>query len=178
MTKASSRITVAGMTVAGMGNASAVLVLLFALLVAGCSMRGGLRTSTPSAEPAASIDSGDFTVAANMLDTWNTIGQILVRTDGVIYQSRSQMLGLYEVRYRGEQILIHTKALVMEQPTDGLRTRVTALDANGGLSHSATAIALLKMLAQTVPTQVDRYHMPIKLPPVRKSGQKSKRAKR
>ena len=49
-------------------------------------------------------------------------GQILVRLDGVQYESRAQMLGIYAVRYRGERFLIRTHAVVIEHLGEGLRT--------------------------------------------------------
>ncbi|MEO6364997.1 MAG: hypothetical protein ABIO38_02975 [Luteimonas sp.] len=105
--------------------------------------------------------SAEFTIAASMNDTWNTVGQVLVRTDGVIYESRAQMLGIYGVRYRGERFLVRTHALVMDKPRDGLRTRVLALEMDGKPNHSAAANALLGILKTRVPEEITKYTLPI-----------------
>jgi len=96
-----------------------------------------------------------------MNDTWNTVGQVLVRTDGVTYESRAQMLGIYAVRYRGERFLIRTQALVMDVATDGLRTRVLALELDGKPKQSAAANALLEVLKKRAPEEIGKYTLPI-----------------
>lgn len=129
------------------------------VLAAACSMQA--PTSTPPADAPTAVESAEFTIAASMNDTWNTVGQILVRTDGVIYESRAQMLGIYGVRYRGERFLIRTQGLVIEKPTDGLRTRVLALEIDGKPKNSAAANALLGVLAKRVPEEIGKYTLPI-----------------
>ncbi|MEG3183073.1 hypothetical protein [Novilysobacter erysipheiresistens] len=89
-----------------------------------------------------------------MLDTWNAVGQILVRLDGVTYQGRSQMLGLYDVRYRGEPLLIVTRARVMQGPADGMVTEVDALQQDGKPSDSAAGTELLHLLRQRLPEEL------------------------
>lgn len=147
-------------------RAARVACLVMALLIAGCSGigSGSRRNLSPRAAETAH-GSDEFIVAANVLDTWNTVGQVLVRLDDVTYEGRAQMLGIYAVRYRGERFLIHTQALVMHDPSDGLRTRVEALAAGGGHLRSEAAMALLGVLQQRVPLEVGRYHMPIKTRP-------------
>lgn len=109
------------------------------------------------------METGAFTVPENMLDTWNTIGQILVRTDGVQYESRAQMLGLYVIRYRNERLLIRTQAVVLGTE-NRTQTRVTALDALGKPTRSAAALAVLDLLKRRIPLEVARYRQPIHLP--------------
>jgi len=128
-------------------------------LAAACGMQ--VPKSTPIPDQATGNESAEFTIAASMNDTWNTVGQILVRTDGVIYESRAQMLGIYGVRYRGERFLIRTQALVMAKPTDGLRTRVLALEMDGTQKHGAAADALLGVLEKSVPEEIGKYTLPI-----------------
>lgn len=132
----------------------------------------GELPSASAAEGVADVGPGGFTIAASMNDTWNTVGQILVRTNGVTYESRAQMLGIYGLRYHGERFLIRTQALVMQSPTDGMVTRVLALGLDGKPKHSAAAIELLEILEKRVPQEIDKYTLPIQLkgkPKARKS---------
>ncbi len=131
----------------------------FLLIATACSMQ--VPKSTPPPDQAIPIPSGEFTVPASMNDTWNTVGQILVRTGGVTYESRAQMLGIYAVRYRGERFLIRTQAVVMDVATDGLRTRVLALELDGKPKQSAAANALLEVLKKRVPEEIGKYTLPI-----------------
>jgi uncharacterized protein YceK len=133
-------------------------------LLAGCaSVAKRQRAATPP--PAASAVTGEFTVADNMLDTWNTIGQILVRTDGVDYESRAQMLGIYAVRYRGRQFLIRTQALVLQAPGGRMLTRVLALGLEGKPDRSEAAVDLLGQLQRRIPAEIGKYRQPIRIRP-------------
>jgi len=131
--------------------------------------RGGPLTSVsePSAAEAANVDRGDFTVADNMLDTWNTIGKILVRMDGVQYESRAQMLGIYALRYRGERFLIRTQAVVIQDPTAGIQTRVSAMELDGKVKSSAASVQLLRILRERVPLEIAKYRQPIRIKAIR-----------
>ena len=136
--------------------------LAVVLALAACH-GGGTRpvAETPAPVPA---DGGAFTVAESMLDTWNTIGKILVGLDGVRYEGRAQMLGLYAVAYRGEHFLIRTRALAIEAPGQGLRTRVDALGPEGQTTSSPAAAELLQVLSRRVPAEVELYRQPVELP--------------
>ena len=91
------------------------LLLLPALLAAGC--RTPVEPATvkkPAPQPAATVEAptttrGEFTIEAGKLDTWNAVGQIAVRTPGVEYEGRAQMLDLYVLRYRGVEFLVLTR---------------------------------------------------------------------
>ncbi len=133
-------------------------------LAAGCA--SDARKQHPaSPSSATSAGNGEFTVADNMLDIWNTIGQILVRTDGVEYQSRAQMLGIHAVRYRGRQFLIQSQALVLQRPAGHVLTRVLALGLDGKPDRSAAAVDLLGMLQRRIPAEIGRYRQPIRIRP-------------
>ena len=97
-----------------------------------------------------------FAVPAGMLDTWNAVGQILVRLDGVTYEGRAQMLGLYAVQYQGERFLILTKARVLQSPADNELTYVRALLQGGGPNHGTPAVELMSQLEQRLPTELVR----------------------
>lgn len=98
----------------------------------------------------------EFAIPAGMLDTWNAVGQILVRLDGVSYEGRAQMLGLYAVQYQGERFLILTKARVLESPTDEELTYVRALLQSGGPNHGTPAVELMGRLEQQLPGELAR----------------------
>lgn len=100
-----------------------------------------------------------------MLDTWNTIGQILVRTDGVEYQSRAQMLGIYAVRYRGQQFLIRSQALVLQLQDGHVTTRVLALGLDGKPDRGVAAVDLLGQLQRRIPAEIGKYRQPIRTRP-------------
>jgi hypothetical protein len=114
--------------------------------------------------PATPVGISEFTVADNMLDTWNTIGQIIVRLDGAEYESRAQMLGIYAVRYHGQRFLVRTEALVLPAGGEHTVTRVVALGLDGKPERGAAATALLAILQQRIPTEIGKYRQPIKLP--------------
>ncbi len=112
---------------------------------------------TTEAEPAPDVARGGFAVpAVTRLDIWNALGQILVRLDGVTYEGRSQMLGLYDVGYRGERFLIVTRARVMQTPTDGMVTDVGAVQPDGRANDSVAAVELLHLLQQRLPAELAR----------------------
>jgi hypothetical protein len=155
-------------------------LVAIALVAAGCvgngtktsQSRGGPSASVPTSATAeaANVDRGDFAVADNMLDTWNTIGQILMHLDGVEYESRAQMLGIYALRYRGERFLIRTQAMVIQDPTAGIQTRVSAMDLHGKARSSAASVQLLRLLRERVPLEIGKYRQPIRIKasPIRK----------
>ena len=130
----------------------------------GLALAACHREPRPTPPPPIPEDGGAFIVAESMLDTWNTIGQVLVRLDGVEYLGRAQMLGLYDVNYRGEHFLVRTRALPLEAAGQGLRTRVDALGPGGGPFRSEASYALLQVLGQRLPAEVARYRQPVILP--------------
>jgi len=133
--------------------------LAFALALAGCH-----REPRPTPPPPIPEDGGAFTVGESMLDTWNTIGQVLVRLEGVEYLGRAQMLGLYDVNYRGEHFLLRARALPLEAAGQGLRAHVDVLAPQGGAYRSDASFVLLQQLAQRVPVEGARYRQPDRRP--------------
>lgn len=114
-----------------------------------------------SAEPVThapavlSADAGAFALRGiSRLDAWNAVGQILVRTPGVTYGGRSQMMGIYDVRYRGESFLIVTRGRAMQTPTDGMVTAVAALGTDGSPYASEATVELLGLLQQRLPEEL------------------------
>lgn len=137
---------------------NARLVPLCLLLVAA-----GCATRAPSPEPPAQAPAhvapptatrGEFTIEADKLDTWNAVGQIVVNTPGLEYEGRSQMLDLYTVRYRGEEFLLLTKALLLSDAVRRTTTRVTATTRDGKPIDSDAAADLLAQLQQKLPEAI------------------------
>lgn len=138
-------------------NARLVPLCLLLLVAAGCATRA------PSPEPPAQAPAhvapptatrGEFTIEADKLDTWNAVGQIVVNTPGLEYEGRSQMLDLYTVRYRGEEFLLLTKALLLSDTVRRTTTRVTATTRDGKPIDSDAAADLLAQLQQKLPEAI------------------------
>lgn len=143
-----------------------------AFLLAACN-KPRKETPPPAAMPPPVP--AEFVIADNANDTWNTVGQILVRTPGVEYESRAQMMGLYTVRYRDQAVLIRAQPMVLEKPGDVVRTRVFALLPDGKPDTGATAHELLAMLERRVPLEIEKYRVPVKLKPAKKAKPKAKK---
>jgi len=129
--------------------------ICIALALAGCAQRP--RPTAPPAVVAAPVPQTArprFTIEASSNDTWNAVGQVLVRTPGVDYDGRAQMLGLYAIRYRGEPLMVMTHAL----PLSGAITRTTEVtvtprrDPAVDYDNAATLFALLE---RALPAELD-----------------------
>ena len=135
---------------------------LVAVIAFGAACTTAPRPAEPPPAPTeaetkpAIADHGDFTVAAKRVDTWNAVGQVLVRLAGVTYEGRALMLGLYAVQYQGEQLLVLTTAQVLRPGDTGTRTRVSAARAGGQPTDSAAARELLRRLQEALPAELAR----------------------
>lgn len=142
------------------------------MLIASCTTNPPVKT-TPTAvviqRPA------HFNIGASQLDTWNAIGQLLVRMDGVTYESRAQKLGLYAVEYRGEKILIITRALWLSSEIKTLTTEVRTALPTGKPNSSAPAIELLGLLQARLPAEITRIGSKQKHVPAKKVAKRSAR---
>lgn len=133
----------------------ACFLLLFALLLAGCRTPG-----TPVAQqemvvvPALTATRGAFLIEADTLDTWNAVGQIAVRTPGVAYEGRAQMLGLYVLRYRGESFMVLARAMPLSDTIQRLTTQVTATTSDGKPIDSDAVVELLALLQRELPAEI------------------------
>ncbi len=140
------------------------------VLVASCS-------SIPRAHVEAPVviqsPPPEFTIAAGALDTWNAVGQILVHQDGVTYEGRAQMLGLYDVDYRGERFLIVTRALNLTNEIHVTTTKVRTALPDGKPDSSAAAIELLGLLQAQLPEELRLIASSKKIAPVKKRGKRS-----
>jgi hypothetical protein len=135
-----------------------VVLLSIALLAVGCATRKP-PAETPEAAPVEmpappASTRGRFTIEADKLDTWNAVGQIVVRTPGVEYEGRSQMLDLYDVRYRQVPFLILTKALLLSETIKKTTTAVTATTPDGKPIDNDAVADLLALLQRELPAEI------------------------
>lgn len=133
-----------------------VLSMLFVLALAGCAQ----ALHAPEAPPDAGAPAPDatplrFNVEAGPNDTWNAIGQILVRTPGVRYDGRAQMLGLNAIRYRGEALILLARALPLSDTIKRPTTEVSVATTQGKPMHSDGAADLLALLARELPAEIE-----------------------
>lgn len=135
------------------------LMVLAALVIAGCRTAPKPAAEPPSAAavtPPPTRTRGEFAIQADKLDTWNAVGQIAVRTPGVTYEGRAQMLDLYALRYRGAQFMVLTKAVPASESPGRLATRVTATTPAGKpIDHDAVA-QLLALFQRELPAEITR----------------------
>ena len=108
---------------------------------------------TPPPPPTSTR--GAFNIEADKLDTLNAVGQIVVRTPGVEYEGRAQMLDLYTVRYRGVPFLLLTKALLLSDSIRKTTTRVTAATSDGKPIDDPASADLLALLQQELPAEIE-----------------------
>lgn len=142
---------------------SAAFCLVTASMLVACATRAPVREPAqppPLGEPlparTATMTRGEFTIAAGKLDTWNAVGQIVVRTSGATYEGRSQMLDLYSVRYRNQPFLLVTRALLLSDTIKDTTTLVTARTLDGKPIDSDASAHLLALLQRELPAEIER----------------------
>jgi hypothetical protein len=135
-----------------------VFLLLLAIGVAGCRTPGkpAVEEETPPVEIVLppTTTRGEFTIEADKLDTWNAVGQIAVRTPGVEYEGRAQMMDLYALRYRDVDFLVLTKALPTSETIKRLTTKVTATTPGGKPIDSDAVAELLALFQRDLPAEI------------------------
>lgn len=155
------------------------LPLLLALLVVGCRTPVEPATEKKAAPPVATVlppatTRGEFMIEAEKLDTWNAVGQIAVRTHGVEYQGRAQMLDLYILRYRGVEFLVLTKALPLSDTIKRLTTKVTATTPAGKPINSDAVAELLARFQRELPAEIESVRARQAAEKKAKSGKKKR----
>ncbi|TZF82848.1 hypothetical protein [Cognatilysobacter lacus] len=131
-------------------------VLAAVAMIAGCAPVPTRPTTPPGPVVAPPTGPSDFTIPAGELETWNAVGQLLVRLPGVTYEGRSQKLGLYAVDYQGEQFLVLTRALLASDEVRTLTTRVRVALQDGTPDRSAASTELLAVLQARLPDELIR----------------------
>jgi hypothetical protein len=139
---------------------SCVLLPACAVAIAGILAACASRPTAPAApEPvvtAPTVTRGQFTLHAAPLDTWNAVGDIVVRTPTASYDSRSRMMGLYSVRYRDQSLLVLVRPLLLSDTVHELTTEVTARTPAGAPIDSDVAAELLGILQRELPAEIER----------------------
>jgi hypothetical protein len=135
---------------------------LIAGLLAGCATPKPAPPEPPEEAPPIeapvppTVTRGAFTIEADKLDTWNAVGQIVVRTDGVTYEGRAQMLDLYSLRYRNVEFMILTKALLLSDTIRKTTTQVTATTPQGKPIDDDAVAELLALLQRELPAEIEK----------------------
>ena len=122
------------------------------LLLAACATP--VREAPPPAAPAIAPTPLRFSVPAEPNDAWNAVGQILVRTPGVSYDGRSQMIGLYAIRYRGEALMMLTRGVPISDTVKVPTTEISVTGTEGKAAASEAAAELLALLARELPAEI------------------------
>ena len=99
-----------------------------------------------------------FSVEGTSNDTWNAVGQLLVRTPEVHYEGRAQILGLYAIRYRGTRLRIVTRAMPLTEHIARSTTQVTlasVVGAEGAPGNDGDAVVdLMLRLQRELPAEI------------------------
>jgi hypothetical protein len=142
-----------------MRNPIHVSICCVVLAIAGCAQPvrqpEAPERPSPIVTPVPTSTRGLFTVEADKNDTWNAVGQILVRTPGVMYDGRAQMLDLYSIRYRGEPWMILTKSLLLSDTIRKTTTEVTATTPQGTPVDNDDVAELLALLQRELPDEIE-----------------------
>jgi len=131
---------------------SRILAACQSLLLAACV--APVREPAPSA-PAIAPTPLRFSLPAEPNDAWNAVGQILVRTPGVGYDGRSQMIGLYAIRYRGEALMLLARGVPLSETVQVPTTEISVTGTQGKLAASEAAGELLALLARELPAEIE-----------------------
>ena len=134
---------------------SIVSISCFALALCACAHAPRTPVPPPVTAPAPQTARPRFTIEASANDTWNAVGQILVRTPGVEYDGRAQMLGLYSIRYRGEPLMVLTRALPLSDTVTRTTTEVTVTTRSDPPEGYDNAAALFALLETALPAELD-----------------------
>ena len=132
----------------------ALIAVGFALALAACAPP--VRTPAPAAPPTVEVRPVQLIVHAGMNETWNAVGQLLVDMPGVTWEGRSQMMGLNAIRYRGESLLVLTRAVPASATVRVLTTEVVVAGPTGARVHSAAAADLMARLGRALPAEIAR----------------------
>lgn len=107
---------------------------------AGASQVPALASAARPAQPAAAQPAqGGFTVSGSRDEVFGKVGDALATVDGVTIASRAQLLGSYDVSYRGESFLVRVAAV-----QGG--SYISAVDPRGVPATSEAAVQVIAAL--------------------------------
>jgi hypothetical protein len=161
-----------------MRSSSVVSISCLALALSACAHAPPAPPPVVVAAPAPEPVRPRFTIEAGANDTWNAVGQILVRTPGVAYDGRAQMLGLYAIRYHGEPLMILTRALPLSEAVAGMTTEVTVTTRTDPPAGYGNAAALFALLESALPAELDSVRARFAAEKLAKEKAKTPRKKR
>lgn len=102
--------------------------------------QSALRSETGAQRTSAPVAGGSrFTVAAPREEVFARVGEVLEAVEGLEIASRAQLLGAYDVGYRGSNFLVRITAV-------GNGSDVSAVDPRGVPADSEAATALMAQL--------------------------------
>ena len=113
-------------------------------------------TADGPATGAAIASPPGFTLAADSLDAWNAVGQLVVASHDIRLEGRAQRLDLHAVRFRGQGLLVLTHAVPLSDAVAMPTTRVTVVAQDGTASDATAAGVLLQVLREALPAEVAR----------------------
>jgi hypothetical protein len=134
------------------------IAVAIAGILAACAGHPAAPAAPKPVAATPTVTRGQFTLHAAPLDTWNAVGDIVVRTPTASYDSRSRMMGLYSVRYREQPLLILVRPLLLSDTVHELTTQVTARTPGGAPIDSDIAAELLGILQGELPAEIERVH--------------------
>ena len=138
-----------------MRTSSIVSICCLALALCACAQTPRTPPPPPVTAPAPETVRPRFTIEASDNDTWNAVGQLLVRMPGVTYDGRAQKLGLYAIRYRGEPLMILTRALPLSDAITRTTTEVTVTTPKDRPVDYRGAAELLAAIELALPAELD-----------------------
>jgi uncharacterized lipoprotein len=95
----------------------------------------------PAAASTATAAAAAFVLSDSKASAWRRVGVALERIEGVTLGERVELVGAYNLSYRGESFLVRVAEA-------GEGTRISAVAADGSEANSAAASALLGVLRQ------------------------------
>jgi hypothetical protein len=92
--------------------------------------------TTPAASAAAPVASAAFVVADSKASAWRRVGLALDRIEGVVIGERVELVGAYNITFRGESLLVRAAE-------EGQGARISAVTTDGREATTSAAAALL-----------------------------------
>jgi uncharacterized lipoprotein len=92
--------------------------------------------TTPTAAAAPTAASAAFVIADSKASAWRRVGLALDRIEGVVIGERVELVGAYNITFRGESLLVRAAE-------EGQGARISAVTSDGREATTSAAAALL-----------------------------------